>query len=565
MDPNSPIKPQQEPTPSVPNVQQAPAPPLLTVTSSQEAPKINGVSVPAGANKKPESPTQRSEKINAASAPKSVQQKPAQELLHKPVTMEEVEEYRRKSAKKKKTILASILLFLVVCGITTVVIIAKNRQKSYQELSSFYNDNIPIVIQKTDGSILLISQNGKTLSDKYDNIDTFQSDRSLATKTEEDKTISVIIDENGQEKYSTGNNLMKINYGQNYIVSEEDKNFLLNKDGQKVDERPLVDINFNDEQKYFLVANDTKYAIINAAGSEKITGTIDNSTLKAFSYGYNKYDENYYCAIVNTHKHDSKLYIYNCENSQEITNIEDIYYSGGFERTDSAFLTSEKGSSYFYNNEMIYNSDTQDTEYIGGIIKKAEDERFFNPITRKTTESFPNDTLIKQDKLSEEATIPEECSRYEKREASKLIQICDKIYYDNKSLNLNHTRYDYYIPKTELDDFLAFNNKSYIYRINKSNEKITIFDAKTNTDVYTDIEIQYSAETPNEATSRFIVKKEDGNNTVIDLATGKSATYNSDTLIRLETNYYIVIESTNTGSDFSYFNANHKEIYKEES
>ena len=63
----------------------------------------------------------------------------------------------------------------------------------YQELSSFYNENIPIVIQKTDGNILLISQNGKTLTDKYDNIEFFESDRSLATKTEEDKTISAII------------------------------------------------------------------------------------------------------------------------------------------------------------------------------------------------------------------------------------------------------------------------------------------------------------------------------------------------------------------------------------
>lgn len=565
MDPNSPIKPQQEPTPSVPNVPQAPAPPLPTVTNSQETPKINGVSMPAGANKKPESPTQRSEKINAASAPKPVQQKPAQELLHKPVTMEEVEEYRRKSAKKKKIILASILLILVVCGITTLVILAKNKQKSYQELSSFYNENIPIVIQKTDGNILLISQNGKTLTDKYDNIEFFESDRSLATKTEEDKTISAIIDENGQERYSTENNLIKINYGQNYIVSEEDKNYVLNKDGQKVDERPLVDISFNSEQKYFMVANDTKYAVINANGTEKMTGTIDNSTLKDFSYGKNAYDKNYYCAIVNTHKRDSKLYVYNCESGQEITNVEDVYYSGGFENTSSAFLTSEKGSSYFYNNEMIYNSDTQDTEYIGGIIKKAEDERFFNPITRKTTESFPTDTLIKQDKLNEKATIQEDCSIYEKHEASKLIQICNNIYYDNKSINLNYTKFNYYIPKTELDDFLAYNNKSYIYRVNSNNGKIAIVDARTNSDVYTDIEVQYTDKTPNESVSRFIIKDENSSNTVIDLATGKSANYDSNAVIRLETNYYIVIESTNTGSISRYFNANHKEIYKEES
>ena len=547
---NSPLNPLQPAQPNVPGV--------------PDVPKITGVSMPAGSNKKPESPAQRSEKINAANTPKP--EKPVQEqnLLHKPVTREEVEEYRRKSAKRKKAILASILILLAIGGITTIVILAKNKQQSYQELSNIYNDNIPIVINNAEGKIILIAQNGKKLTEKYDNIEKFESDRSIAFVAQEDKTISAIIDNNGNEKYSTENYLSKINKGQNYILSENEQSYILNKDGQKLDERPLAKVSYENEQAYFLVADENKYAVINADGEEKITGTIDGNTLNNFSYGKNEYDGNYYCAIVNTGKKDSKLHIYNCETANEITNIEDVYFAAEFQNNDSAFLITEKGSSYFYNNEMLYNSDTEDQAFIGGIIKKAENDRFFNPITKKTTESFPTDNLINQDKLDEKTTVTEDCEKYESRKASELTQICNKIYYKNKLLNLNYDKFDYYLADNNLDNFLAYNKKHYIYRKSKANSRITIIDAETNSEAFSDITIQNNVETPSQSTSRFIVKNSDQSMTVVDLATGKSADYDPDASISLEANYYIVVESNDSSYTTKYYNADHKEIYKEE-
>lgn len=547
---NSPLNPLQPAQPNVPGV--------------PDVPKITGVSMPAGSNKKPESPAQRSEKINAANTPKP--EKPVQEqnLLHKPVTREEVEEYRRKSAKRKKSILASILILLAIGGITTIVILAKNKQQSYQELSSIYNDNIPIVINNAEGKIILIAQDGKKLTEKYDNIEKFESDRSIAFVAQEDKTISAIIDNNGNEKYSTENYLSKINKGQNYILSENEQSYVLNKDGQKLDERPLAKVSYENEQSYFLVADESKYAVINANGEEKIAGTIDGNTLNNFSYGKNEYDGNYYCAIVNTGKKDSKLHIYNCETANEIANIEDVYFAAEFQNSDSAFLITEKGSSYFYNNEMIYNSDTEDQAFIGGIIKKAENDRFFNPITKKTTESFPTDNLINQDKLDEKTTVTEDCKKYESRKASELTQICNKIYYKNKLLNLNYDKFDYYLADNNLDNFLAYNKKHYIYRKSKANSRITIIDAETNSEAFSDITIQNNVETPSQSTSRFIVKNSDQSMTVVDLATGKSADYDRDSSISLEANYYIVVESNDSSYTTKYYNADHKEIYKEE-
>lgn len=580
MQPNSPLQPLQGSQPKVPGVPQVPqapdvpevpkvpgisqAPQTPANQAKAATPKITGVSLPAGSNKKPESPEQRSNKINAANTPEPEVKVQNQNLLHKPVTMEEVEEYRRKIAKKRKIIFASILLLLAVGGITTAVILLKNKQQSYQDLSGIYNDNIPIVIRSADTNAVLVSQSGNKLTDKYYNIEDFESDRSLAYTENEGVITNIIIDNYGNEKYSTENTLAKINQGANYLLIEDGKTYLLDKDGKKVDERPVISANYFDDQEYALVSDDNNFAVINATGDVKIKGILDGNTLRSFSYAHNKFDNNYYCAFVNNRKKESKLYVYNCETGTEITNIEDVYFSGEFEHKDSALLVSEKGSSYFYNNEMIYNSETSDQEMIGGIIKKDAEERYFNPITRKYTESFPTDSLIKQDKLSEKTGLNEECTNYNNREASKLIQICNNIYYNNALLSLNTDKYEYYLTNEGLDDFLAYNDKHFVYKKNKSNNAISIISAEDNKEEYSNITIQTNAETPDQSTSRFIVTTNNQTKTVIDLATGNTAEYANNPSIRLETNYYAVVESTNSGYVARYFNANHKEIYKEE-
>ena len=584
MQPNSPLQPLQPMQPKVPGVPQVPGIPdapkvpdvpqipqtpmnelkPIETPKPTEMPKITGVSMPAGSNKKPESPEQRNNKINAANAPKPQIEQKKQNLLHKPVTMEEVEEYRRKSAKKRRTILVSILIVLAVGGITTAVVLLKIKQQNYQDLSSIYNDNIPFVIRNTDDKAILVSLSGKKLTEKYDNIDNFESDRSLAYYTEEDENITAIIDNSGKEKFSTKNTLVKINEGENYLLTEEDKTYVLNKDGKKISEKPLVSIKYDAEQKYFLVADETGYAVINKAGEQKISDIINKNTVKFFSYGENEYDGNSYCAFVNTRKKDSKLYIYNCETSQEITNFEDVYYTGNFENSHSALLTSEKGSSYFYDNKMIYNSETKDQEIMGGIIKKADEERYFNPITRKSTESFPGDSLIKQDNLSSKTSIDENCSIYKNHAASNLMQICNNIYYNNKLLSLNYSRSNYYLPNEKLDNFLAYHNKHYIFKQNQNNQNVAVIDAESGKEIYSEVSIQINSDTPDYATSRFVIKNSNGIKTVIDLATDKTAEYEDGSTVRIENNYYIVTESTDSGYVARYYNADHKEIYKEE-
>jgi hypothetical protein len=151
MDPNSPIKPLEQARPSVPGVPEVPdvpqipntapaqAQPLEQPAKPAETPKITGISMPAGSSKKPESPTQRSNKINAANAPKSQDPEKKQKLLHKPVTMEEVEAYRRKSAKKKRRIFISIVIFIVVAGMASAATVFYLKNQSYEKLSSVYN------------------------------------------------------------------------------------------------------------------------------------------------------------------------------------------------------------------------------------------------------------------------------------------------------------------------------------------------------------------------------------------------------------------------------------------
>jgi hypothetical protein len=273
--------------------------------------------------------------------------------------------------------------------------------------------------------------------------------------------------------------LTKINAGQNYILASDSGSYLLNKDGAKLSEKPLKETNYNSTQEYFLVADDNNYAIINKNGEEKISGTLNKTAVRSFSYAKNAYEDNYYCALIITTKNESKLHIYNCESAKEITNIEDVYYVGGFNSQGSSLLSTERGTSYIYNNEMIYNSESSDTEFIGGIIKRSSDEKFFNPVTKKTTESFPTDSLIAQDKFSEKTTITEDCKNYESHKESKLVNICSRIYFDNKLLDLDYDRFDYYLLDEKLDNFLSLYDKHYFYRRNKSNQKLSIIDANT--------------------------------------------------------------------------------------
>lgn len=517
--------------------------------------------MPVGTNKKPESPTQRSNKINAANKPKPIAVVPEQTLLHRPVTAEEVEAYRKKISKRKHRIAFSILIFLIIAGITTATtLIIQNRQR-YLELSTIYNENLPIVIYNSTGeNVILLSQNGEKITDKYSDISTFESDRSLATTTQGETTNYAIISNTGKEIFTTTDILRKINSGQNYILSNSTGSYLLDKDGKTIDDRKLITTNFNEIQEYFLVANDNNYAIIDTKGQEKISGILDKSEVTSFSYAQNAYEDNYYCALIINRKNDSRLYVYNCESGEEITNIEDVYYIGGFEKSSSSFLTSEKGSSYFYNNEMIYNSETQDTEYIGGIIKQSSDGKFFNPVTRKTTESFPTESLINQDKFDEKTTVTEECSAYENHPESKLVNICSNIYYNNKLVVTSTSNLEYSLADKKLDDFLSFYKKHYFNRENKSNQKLSIMDAEIGNEAYNSILNGNMNMNDQDFASRFIVRLNNQKKNVIDLATGESAEYEAAVNISLGTNYYVV--SSEDG--VKYYNAKHKEIYKEE-
>ena len=536
MDSNSPLTPLKGSTPVVPNVPQVPKVqdvPEIPKTPTAEPPKITGVSMPVGTNKKPESPTQRSNKINAANEPKPVAVVPEQTLLHRPVTAEEVEAYRKKISKRKRRIAFSILIFLIIAGITTATtLIVKNRQR-YLELSTIYNENLPIVIYNSASeNVILLSQNGEKITDKYNNISTFESDRSLATTTQGEATNYTIISNTGEEIFTTTDILRKINSGQNYILSNSTGSYLLDKDGKTIDTK----------------------------GQEKINGILDKSEVTSFSYAQNAYEDNYYCALIINRKNDSRLYIYNCESGKEITNIEDVYYMGSFEKSSSSFLTSEKGSSYFYNNEMIYNSETQDTEYIGGIIKQSSDGKFFNPVTRKTTESFPTESLINQDELDEKTTVTEECSAYENHPESKLVNICSNIYYNNKLVVSSTSNLEYSLADKKLDDFLSFYKKYYFNRENKSNQKLSIMDAEIGNEAYNSILNENMNMNDQDFASRFIVRLNNQKKNVIDLATGESAEYEAAVNISLSANYYVV--SSEDG--VRYYNAKHKEIYKEE-
>ncbi len=561
MDPNSPLKPLQEAAPIVPNVPQVPDVPEIPKTPTVEAPKITGVSMPAGANKKPESPTQRSNKINAANAPKPEKTEKKENLLHRPVTMDEVEAYRKNSAKKKRKITFLVILLLIIIGATTAGILIIKKQQKYQELSTIYNDSLPIVINRRSGeSVILLSQNGKQLTDKYNIISTFESDRSLAETTQDGTTTYAIISDSGKEIFTTKDILRKINGGQNYILSNDSGSYLTDKNGKIIDDRKIVTTNFSDTQDYFLVANDNNYAIINAAGQEKITGTLDKSKVSTFSYAKNRYEDNYYCSLIITRKKESKLYIYNCESAKEITNIEGVYYTGGFEKRDSSFLTSEKGSSYFYNDEMIYNSETRDIEYIGGIIKKSNEDKFFNPVTRKTTESFPTDNLINQDKLNEKTEITEDCNIFETHPNSKLINICSNIYHNNKLVQRGNNRLEYRLIDEKLDNFLSYHKKHYFERVNQSTQKTSILNGEDGNELYSSLLQENMATNEQNFASRFVVKINNQKKTVIELATGKSAEYESNTSISLGANYYVVADENGV----RYYNAKHKEIYKEE-
>ena len=60
--------------------------------------------------------------------------------------------------------------------------------------------------------------------------------------------------------------------------------------------------------------------------------------------------------------------------------------------------------------------------------------------------------------------------------------------------------------------------------------------------------------------SRFIVRLNNQKKIVIDLATGESAEYEPTANISLGANYYVV----SSEDEVRYYNAKHKEIYKEE-
>ena len=85
-------------------------------------------------------------------------------------------------------------------------------------------------------------------------------------------------------------------------------------------------------------------------------------------------------------------------------------------------------------------------------------------------------------------------------------------------------------------------------------------DAEIGKEAYNSILYENMNMNDQDFASRFIVRLNNQKKNVIDLATGESAEYEPTANISLGANYYVV--SSEDG--VRYYNAKHKEIYKEE-
>ena len=528
-----------------------------------EGPRISGFSTPVGSStkKKQESPAQRSEKINGqnAQAPQQPQTiNPSTPVIErKAVSQDEIDDYRKRRNQKRKTIaITAVVLILLGTG-AGFFIFNKIKKSKYNANASYYNNEIPIVVNTGDKSFL-INQNGSKISGEYDFISNYEGKTTLAINRNEGKLYYSILDTNGKEIAESGQLIEKVENGKNYILHEDDKAYIADENGKKLSELAITNPNLHNYD-YALVNDETKIAIIDNTGKEKFSRVIDGFEVTNFAYAKNEYEDTYYCEIGYKNKTDSEVVVYNCETAKEVKRISDTSAYADFYDEKTPLLQVAGKYYYFYDNDMLYESEKPSEVLFGGIIKTEDEEgqtKYYDPKDKKLQDEYPIHTLISQKKFDTTTEITETCDTYEKLEKLKLVKVCDNIYQNDKLLKLDYENYFYDFLPEELSNYLNYLGKNYILRTNKNTRIQSIYniDAKTTVKDLNDISVNFNLEN-----SSFVtLRNTGGKRKIYNLITDKTIEIESQNSPEYGANSISVVFDGET----HYYNKDGKEIYK---
>lgn len=522
------------------------------------APKISGLSTPVGSStaRKQESPEQRSNNINSKNAQEAKAPIQAKQRQQKPVTQQEVDNFRKHRSRKR--LITTIIAIFVILAAAAIVYYLHNKYKkvSYNDNATIYNDSYPIVVKDKD-SQFLISQNGKKISDNYDAIEEFTSESSLAISFGETPKY-YILGTNGEVLFESDNLINKTNDTDNYIVYEESGAYILKPNGQKLSELKLT-AGQQFENKYSLVQNDNKMAIIDENGNEKMSRILDKIEPIGFSFAYNQYEDKYYCAVSTKENNSTMVNVYNCETAKIAKTFENNGYYADFYDSKTPLLTAGDHYYYFYADDVLYESEQPSTEVFAGIIETSNEDGtilYFDPKEKSLLEQYPSHSLIAQKKLSTTTEITKDCTRYAKSAPQKLTKICNNIYQENNLLELDYANYSYDFFPEKLAKYLSYLNKNYVIRSSISGGSYSVFDLGKKTTVEGLGSVQ--SIDPESESSFVYTGAENDMATYYNIITDKTVAASVNNRAELGINYLAIDD----GNEITYYNKEAKEIYK---
>ena len=527
---------------------------------SNLAPKIQGLSTPVGSStsRKQESPAERANAINQSRTPAtSTAPKQRTQAIPRPaVTQEEIDNFRKNRKRDHKLTVFFLALAIIAIGALAYFILCNIKDKKYAESATLYSDNTPIVVSE-NGKSFLIDQKGNKLSEGYDFIAEFESDTTLAMN-HGDANTSYILGKDGKSLFQTESTLLQSLDNKNYILTEGSDSYLLDNSGKKVSDLKLYDYQTTNYE-YALVHSDNKIKIIDSEGEEKFSRVIDNFEVTNFTYAKSRYEDNNYCAIAYRSDDTNTVIVYNCETQKVVKQIDNASTYADFYDEATPMLQINGSYYYFYNNDVLFYSESPSTEIIAGIIQTTNEEGntvYFDPKNKNLVEDFPEHNLIAQNNFDTTTKVGPECETYEKSESQDLTKICEHIYNGNKLLDLNYEKYDYSFLPQELAKYLEYLDKHYIVRRDKATGIDSIYDYKEGKIVKDLEKVNFIYNTS--AKSSFVQINQGSKNKYYNLATGQTLEADSTSTVKLGANYLAV----QNGNEITYYNKEAKEIYR---
>jgi hypothetical protein len=350
-----------------------------------------------------------------------------------------------------------------------------------------------------------------------------------------------------------------VNGGHNYLLHEENKVYLADINGKKLNEAPIVNAN-NNSYEYALVQGDTKISLIDKNGKEKFTRVIENFEVTAFDYAKNPYEDIYYCAIVYSMRSSKEIKVYNCETSKEVKTISDTGIYADFYDSETPMLQTGSNYYYFYGNDVLFSSNQPSIARLGGIIETTDVEGktvYFDPKNKEMQDTYPTHTLIAQNKLDKTTEVDESCNVYEVRESQNLINICGNIYSGNNLLKLDYENYKYELLPKELADYLKYLGKNFIVRTNAGTGARSIYDIDAKAAVKS-LENITTTFNDGEVSSFVRIKGNTGSRVYYNLITDETIELTSTDALKLGANDLTV----EIDGETHYYNKSGKDIYK---